>query len=101
MGEPADELDRELGDEPRLTLMALLTRSCEPCRELRPKLERLGRERADICRVVLVDVDDRPEVAERYGVTAFPTVICLTRGREVFRFKGGALPPSMLSRLAG
>lgn len=91
----------EEGAGPRLTLLALLTRSCEPCRELRPRLERLGRERGDMCRVVLVDADEEPEVAERYGVTTFPTVICLTDGQEVFRFRGGALPPSVLGRLGG
>jgi thioredoxin-like negative regulator of GroEL len=98
--EAVEALEAELRADSRLTLVGFLTRSCEPCRELRPQLLRLGSERAELCRVILVDIEDRPEVIARFGVTAFPTVVCFRNGEEIYRFRGGALPPSVLSRLS-
>jgi thioredoxin reductase (NADPH) len=96
-----DALDRLLREEERLVLLAFLDPGCEPCRELRPRLERLAAEQASLCAVVLVDAAENKEAVTRFGVTAFPTLLFLKRGVELRRFKGGALPPSVLALLNG
>jgi thiol-disulfide isomerase/thioredoxin len=58
---------------------------CGPCRELHPELERYAAEAPPTVRVVLVDVDAVPELAERYGIDAMPTLLLLAHGEPVLR----------------
>jgi thioredoxin-like negative regulator of GroEL len=75
------------------------TPHCEPCRELRPQLEHLSAAHADVCLVVAVDASREPGAAARHGVSELPTVVFFKKGRELYRFKGGALPASTLRLL--
>jgi thioredoxin 1 len=53
---------------------------CGPCKALAPFLEQIATERPGV-KVVKLNIDEEPEIAERYGVLSIPTVI---------RFEGGA-----------
>jgi len=80
-------------------LVAFLTRGCEPCRELRPRLRELAERHADECVVVAVEADDQPDAAASHAVRVFPTLVFFKHGDELRRLKGGALPASTLGRL--
>lgn len=54
---------------------------CGPCRMLAPVIEEIAAERADSLRVGKVNVDDEPELAERYGIASIPTVLLLKDGK--------------------
>jgi thioredoxin-like negative regulator of GroEL len=95
----AAELEDLLRREDRLVLVDFWTPRCEPCRELRPQLEALAGEHADLCAVVAVDADREPAAAERHRVGEFPTLVFFKRGRELHRLRGGALPASTLRLL--
>ena len=58
---------------------------CGPCRQMAPTIDRLA---VAGCRVKKVDVDQNPALAEKYGVTQFPTFIVISGGREVGRVVG-------------
>lgn len=64
---------------------------CGPCRMVAPALEELALERAGTLRIVKVNVDEAPQVSERYGVRGIPTMLLLRDGEEVAR-QVGALP---------
>ena len=95
----AAELERLWRDEPRLLLVEFWARWCEPCRELRPELEKLAREHGHLCRVVAVDADREPQLASRLQVWSLPTLVFFKAGCELRRFRGGALPPSVLQMI--
>ena len=95
------ELDELLRREERLVLVGFWTRRCQPCRELRPDLERLAAEHADLCVVAAVDAEREPEAVARHGVREFPTLVFFKAGRELRRFRGGALPASTMDLLTG
>ena len=82
-------------DEPRLLLVYFWQPACEPCRELRPQLEEVLESQPDMCRGVSLDVDAEPQAAIAHGIRRTPTVAFFKGGREVHRFHGGALPPSL------
>ena len=92
-------LERLLGAEPGLILVEFWARWCEPCRELRPQLEALARDHAHLCTVVAVDADSEPVLAERLRIRSLPTLVFFKSGRELHRFKGGALPPSVIQMI--
>lgn len=60
---------------------------CGPCRMLAPVLEELEGELTD-ARVGKVNVDEEPDLAQRFGVMSIPTVILFKNGSEVKRSVG-------------
>lgn len=63
-------------------------------------LARQLRDELDAGVIGMVDIDARPEVADRWVIKVVPTVLVVRDGREVQRFVG-ALSPGRLRRLAG
>lgn len=70
---------------------------CQPCRTLRPLLERLADSHAEQWRVVAVHVEKNPDLVDRYEVTTTPTLVFIRSGDEVHRITG-ASPPSAIDR---
>ena len=58
-------------------------RWCAPCRSLSPVLEELALRHAGRVRVAVVDVEQAPELAQAYRVTAMPTLISFRAGQVV------------------
>jgi thioredoxin 1 len=53
---------------------------CGPCRMLAPVVEEIAGERTDI-KVGKVNVDDEPELADKFGINSIPTVILIKNGQ--------------------
>jgi thioredoxin 1 len=47
---------------------------CGPCRAVAPEVEALAQQYGSAIKVVKVDVDANPSVAERYGIRGIPTI---------------------------
>jgi thioredoxin 1 len=73
---------------------------CGPCRAVSPILEQIAEERADELRVVKVNVDEEPELQQRYGILSIPTIL-LFKGGEPTAAAVGAQPKRMLERSLG
>ena len=72
---------------------------CGPCRMLRPALEQLSEQRSDV-KVVAVNIDEHPELADDFDVTSIPCVILFKNGAEADR-SIGLVPKEMLEALLG
>jgi thioredoxin 2 len=70
---------------------------CAPCRMVSPALERVARELAGSIKLVKVDVDAAPKIAERFSVQAVPTLLVMQGGRVIAR-QAGAAPAAALRR---
>lgn len=64
---------------------------CGPCKMLGPVIEDLAAKYDGKALVGKVNVDDEPQLAQRYGVMSIPTVIFLKNGKEIDR-KVGVMP---------
>lgn len=73
---------------------------CGPCHAISPVLEQIAEERADELRVVKVNIDEEPELRERYGILSIPTIV-LFKGGEPAAAALGAQPKTMLERSLG
>ena len=60
---------------------------CGPCRALAPVLEQLAQEIQGV-RIVKVNVDQAPNLAAQYRVSAIPTLILFDQGKPVQRMTG-------------
>jgi thioredoxin 1 len=61
---------------------------CAPCRAFGPTFDRLAEKYASEVLFAKVNVDEVPELAERYGIRSIPTVLLLREGNVVERFVG-------------
>lgn len=70
---------------------------CGPCRMVSPALEQLAKEKAGRLKLVKVDIERAPKLAQRFSVQAVPTLMVLHRG-EVIARQPGAAPVDALRR---
>lgn len=61
---------------------------CRPCRMVGPTIERLARDYTGRLLTVKVNIDRRPQVAERYAVESIPTIMMFWQGEPVMRLLG-------------
>src|SRR5689334_23828424 len=72
---------------------------CGPCHAIAPVLDQIAEEREDL-KVVKLNIDEQPAVAQRYGVMSIPTLILFKEG-EPQAAAVGAMPKSMLEERLG
>jgi thioredoxin 2 len=82
-------------DTKRLVLVDLWAPWCGPCRMVAPVLEKLANEFADSLKVVKVNVDESPRVAQRYEARSIPMLLFM-RGGELVETVIGAQPEHVL-----
>ncbi|MER7681548.1 thioredoxin [Streptomyces sp. NPDC096934] len=68
---------------------------CGPCRTVSPALERVAHELAGRVKLVKVDIDRSPRLAQRFQVQAVPTLLLLDGGEVVSRRTGAAPAPAL------
>ena len=60
---------------------------CGPCQMLAPVIEELENSRDDFL-AVKIDVDQEPALAQRFSITAVPTLLLFRNGENVKRVSG-------------
>ena len=53
---------------------------CGPCRMVGPVLDEIAAERDDL-KIAKINVDEEPELAQRYGVVSIPTLMVVEEGK--------------------
>lgn len=73
---------------------------CGPCKMMSPVLENLAQEYEGKLRVIKVDVDKNPQLAERLQIRGVPTLVLFDKGESKWR-KSGAMPLNVLKQEIG
>jgi thioredoxin 1 len=73
---------------------------CGPCRMLGPVIEELADEFEGQVRVGKLNVDENPEMAQRFGVRAIPTMLFFEGGRVVDQTVGAMPKAALRAKLA-
>jgi thioredoxin-like negative regulator of GroEL len=64
-----------------------------PARRMESLLAHLARKERERLRVTRIDVEERPELAERFKVAAVPTLVLVKEKRVVARLEGRVSAP--------
>src|SRR5438105_8646390 len=72
---------------------------CGPCHAIAPVLDQIAEERSDL-KVVKLNIDEEPALAQRYGVMSIPTLILFKDG-DPAAAAVGAMPKTMLEERLG
>ena len=83
-----------------VTLVDFWATWCGPCRMQAPILDSFEAEMGSTVKVGKVDVDEEPDIAQRFNIFSIPTIIVFKDGKEVARTVG-VTDLGGLKRLAG
>ena len=60
---------------------------CGPCRMVVPLIDEIASEREDI-KVVKINIDENPELANQYNVISIPTLMVMEQGKIINKAMG-------------
>ena len=72
---------------------------CGPCKMLAPTLDQVAAEVAGRAKVVKVDIDASPDLAQRFGVMSVPTLAVFKDGKLVNQVVGVQPKPAIMGLL--
>ena len=84
-----------MSNDPRPLLVFFGAAHSGPARRMESLMAHLARKERERLRVTTVDVDESPELAERFGVETVPTIALVKGRRVVDRLEGRASAPKI------
>jgi thioredoxin 1 len=85
------------GDKP--VLIDFSAEWCGPCKMMGPILKDVARTVGEKVRILKIDVDKNPVVAQKYQVMSVPTLMVFKNGEAVFRQSGVMQAPQIVDIL--
>ena len=82
-----------MSEESRPLLVFFSSRRSGPARRMESLLAHIARKERQRLRVTIVDVEDKPELAQRFRVESVPTLVLVKGKRAVARLEGRASAP--------
>ena len=71
---------------------------CGPCRMVAPILDAISEEREDI-KVCKINIDENPELANRFAIMTIPTLMVLQDGQVINKASGARPKDAILALL--
>ncbi|MCD7773980.1 MAG: thioredoxin [Clostridiales bacterium] len=78
----ADNFEKEVLQSEKKVLLDFWASWCGPCMMVSPIVDEIAEERSDV-KVGKVNVDEESALAEKFGITAIPTLVVIENGKTV------------------
>jgi thioredoxin 1 len=85
------EFESEVLKADKLVIVDFWAEWCGPCKMIAPLLDEVARELPEKVKIVKVNVDNEPQLAQQYGIYNIPTLLF---------FKGGAVKEQVVGTAA-
>ena len=86
----ADNFETEVIQSAQPVLVDFWAEWCGPCKEIAPILEEIADEMQDIIKVVKINIDENPNIPNKYGIQSIPTMIIFKKGQPISTKIGAA-----------
>lgn len=93
------EFDQEVMKETLPVLVDFWAPWCGPCKMLGPILEELAAENDSRLKVVKVNVDENPDLAQKYEVMGIPTMFLFKGGEAIDSFTGAMSKAALTEKI--
>lgn len=92
-----ENFESEVLNSDRPVLIDFWASWCGPCQMLLPVIEELSGEVTD-AKICKINVDEQPELAEKYSVMTIPTLVVIKEGK-VAQKSVGVIPKAQILQL--
>jgi len=72
---------------------------CGPCRMIAPILEEIANEMKESIKILKVNVDEYPELAQRFGIMSIPTLLFFKKGEIKGKIIGAVPKKEILKKI--
>jgi thioredoxin 1 len=84
------------GDKP--VLIDFSAEWCQPCKMMPPILKEVKSKLGDKIRILKVDVDRNPAIAQKWGIRSVPTLMIFKNGKMLYS-QPGVVPAHQLTEI--
>ncbi len=92
--------DQTVGGAGTTVLVDFWAEWCGPCKMIAPMLNELAAEQDGRTVIGKVNIDESPDLARRFGITAIPTLIVFKNGQPTATLRGVQSKTAVLKALA-
>ena len=89
------DYESQLKAETKTVLVDFYAPWCGPCKKMKPELEKLEKEHASSLKVLRIDADQNPDLAQQLKVDALPVVLIYKAGQLQKRLEGYQSPAQL------
>jgi thioredoxin 1 len=90
-----NNFDEEIKNSKLPVLVDFWAEWCGPCKQIGPILEEIAESRHDKLKIFKVNIDENPNIPQKFGVRGIPTLMLFKDG-NLIDTKVGSLPKSDL-----
>ena len=93
-------LENEVMNADKPVLIDFFATWCGPCRMVSPIVDEIAEEHSEF-KICKVNVDDEPELAQKFGVVSIPTLVVIRDGKVTGQSVGAKPKEDILEMLRG
>ena len=92
-----DSFEKEVVNSELPVLIDFWAEWCGPCKEMNPILEEVSSEMVKKIKVLKINIDENPNIPNKYGVQSIPTLIIFKKGEAISTKVGASIKSDLIT----